>query len=122
MVFAFWGVWIFFGLPDTMRLRLKASAFLRCSRGNIALIFGLMLPVFLFAGGYTVDYAQKVSVKSDLQGVADAAALAAAKEISLANSDPQQIQKIAEIHARQNARASRDFAGFRKSLICIRPV
>ncbi len=59
----------------------------------------------MLAGGYTIDFADKVAVKTDLQGVADAAALAAAREISLANSEPGQIQKVAENHAYENARA-----------------
>ncbi|MEM7425531.1 MAG: pilus assembly protein TadG-related protein [Pseudomonadota bacterium] len=61
--------------------------------------FGLMLPVLMLAGGYTVDYAEKVSATSNLQGIADAAALAAAREIALANSNPGQIQQVAENHA-----------------------
>lgn len=48
--------------------------------GNVALTFALLLPVLLGAAGAAVDFAHYSSVRAELQEIADAAALAGARE------------------------------------------
>lgn len=70
------------------------------NRGTIALIFGLASPVLLVAAASAIEVAIQVKANTELQSVADAAALAAAREIALANANASQVQKAAETHAR----------------------
>jgi Flp pilus assembly protein TadG len=51
---------------------------LRDERGNVALLFGLMLVPLVFATGVAVDYGRAVMIRSMLQSSVDAAALAGA--------------------------------------------
>jgi len=50
--------------------------FLADRRGNIAMMYALMLPVLLFGVGMAVDYTHAMQVKTKLDAAADAAALA----------------------------------------------
>lgn len=60
--------------------------FVRCREsqgGNVALAFGLLLPVLLAAGGAAVDTALYANARQELQEIADAAALAGGREYLL---------------------------------------
>jgi len=46
-------------------------------RGNIFMMFGLSLPIFLLGGGLAIDYARAANARTKLYAAADAAALAA---------------------------------------------
>ena len=65
------------------------------TRGQIAIIFTLVLPALLAAGGLAIDYAAWTGQKRNLQAIADVAALSAAKELYLANSDAAQVVSVA---------------------------
>lgn len=55
----------------------KARLFLRSRRGNVALITAFVAPVVVFASGMGIDYTLAASRRAQLDGIADAAALAA---------------------------------------------
>ncbi len=77
--------------------------FWTCARGNMAVIFALTLPAIVGGAALAVDIGRLVEERSNLQAVADAAALAAANELYLANTDEQQVLSVAESFARANA-------------------
>ncbi|MBL8588603.1 MAG: pilus assembly protein [Methylobacteriaceae bacterium] len=81
------------------RLRAAAArlaALRRCRRGGVALNFALVAPALLIAAGMAVDYAQMTDLRRKMQEAADAAALAAARELRLANTDPQRARELAQ--------------------------
>jgi Flp pilus assembly protein TadG len=51
--------------------------FLRDRRGNVAMMYALMLPVLIFGAGFAIDYTHAQQVQTKLDAAADAAALAA---------------------------------------------
>jgi Flp pilus assembly protein TadG len=68
---------------------------LRCQNGGAAVIFALSVPVLLSAIGVAVDFGEFAMKQSALQAAADAAALAGAKEMSVATSKDSVIQASA---------------------------
>ena len=78
------------------------QAFWKGTRGNIAIITALALPALLLAGGYSVEFATQVSNKSELQAAADGAAIAATREITLANASSNQILSVARNYLKNN--------------------
>ncbi|MCF6199904.1 MAG: pilus assembly protein [Hyphomicrobiaceae bacterium] len=71
------------------------QSFAACRRGNTAIIFALVFPaLFLLVGG-GIEYGKVLNQKSKLQQYADSAALAAAKELSLAQGDDARIVAVA---------------------------
>ena len=58
-------------------------------RGNVAMIFGLMLPVIIFAIGMVIDYGMHARTQARLQAIADEAALAAVSSAAMAQTDSQ---------------------------------
>ena len=56
-------------------------------RGNVGIIFGMMLVPLLAVTGAAVDYGRAVSAKSKLQGIVDAAANAGARLPATANQN-----------------------------------
>jgi Flp pilus assembly protein TadG len=75
-------------------------------RGVIAVKFAMVLPVLLAAFGFTIDRARFVLAQDAAQSLADTAALAAAKELSLADRKHEDlaaiVQSIAESYAKQD--------------------
>lgn len=63
-------------LPTLRRL-------LGCTRGHMALMTGILAPMLIGLAGGAVDVSAFLAHKTDLQDIADAAALGAAKEASL---------------------------------------
>ena len=53
------------------------TAFLGDRRGNVAMMYALMLPVLIFGAGFAIDYTDASNVRTQLNAAADAAALAA---------------------------------------------
>ncbi len=69
--------------------------FARDRRGNVAIIFGLTLPIVAGAVGLAVDYSGAAMMRSKMQAVADAAAISAAREFQMAKSRPELIAAAA---------------------------
>jgi len=67
--------------------------------GGVALMFGLMLPLLVGMAGAGVDYASLSTQRAKLQAVADAAALAAAREFRLGNASITTLNQAAHSHA-----------------------
>src|ERR687896_523720 len=68
------------------------------ARASTAVAFGLVFPVLVFAVGVAVDYSVASSQKRKLQNVADAAALAAVRELAVGASESQ-LRSVAEAMA-----------------------
>lgn len=62
-----------------------------CNRGNMAMMFAMTMPALLGAVGLTSDYAMQSMKYSALQSAADAAALAAAKELTVSSATDNSI-------------------------------
>lgn len=80
----------------------KLWRFVRDKRGGTAIIFSLLLPVIVLGVGGAIDFAKLSIQKEKLQAASDAAAVAAARELHLANADPARLQPIAESVVRAN--------------------
>ncbi|MEZ5792010.1 MAG: TadE/TadG family type IV pilus assembly protein [Nitratireductor sp.] len=72
------------------------SRFFHSRSGNFALIMAICAPVLFGMGGLATDYALLFNKRSDLQNLADAAALASAKELSIANMGDTEIEAVAD--------------------------
>ena len=53
------------------------TRFLADRRGNVAMMYALMLPVLMFGVGMAIDYTHAMQVQTQLDAAADAAVLAA---------------------------------------------
>lgn len=82
-------------VPD-LRHESAAGSFAADQRGSIALKFALVLPVLLGITGVTVDYTVILDQRSRLQSAADAASIAAARELGLADAKTENVQSIVE--------------------------
>lgn len=71
------------------------AGFVRNQKANIAITFGLTLPVLLMGVGAAIDYGNASAHRSRLQAVADSAALAAAKELRLAGTTDGTASEVA---------------------------
>ena len=65
----------------------------------------LVLPVLLAGAGLALDVNAWMGQKKNLQGIADAAAIASARELYLANASESQITAVAEATAQANREA-----------------
>lgn len=74
----------------------KKRQFSAHDRGSVAIILGAVLPVLALLVGGTLDFVRYNSLRSDLQSAADAASLAAAREITLADSSKESLSNVAE--------------------------
>ena len=66
------------------------------SGGNVLVMFALALPLLVGMIGTGVDYTLASSARSKMQGIADAAAVAAARELQIAKTDPDKISAVAK--------------------------
>jgi Flp pilus assembly protein TadG len=74
-------------------MKLMIRQFLmRAERGNIAIMFAMVLPLLLSGVGLAVDFAVFSMKQTTLQSAADMAALAGAKELGLATSNDSGIK------------------------------
>lgn len=79
-----------------MPLKLLFHPFARSTSGSVILIFALAVPVLLGFAGAAVDYGTWIKQRSLLQSAADAAAMAAARELSVSTYEQARMQAIAE--------------------------
>lgn len=79
-----------------MRLSATITAFWKDKQASTATVLALMAPVVLGATALAVDTVDWMKDKSNLQAVADAAALAAAREMSINQVDPGRADSIAK--------------------------
>ncbi len=82
------------------RLRARLARLPRDRRGGTAVTFGLLAAGLLGASGLAIDYANLANCRSDLQRIADTAALSAAREFRLGNADATTIGRVATAYAR----------------------
>lgn len=81
------------------------------ARGQFAVILALVPPILLGSLAMAVDYTSWTGQQRKLQGVADIAALTAAKELYLANADAGQILSVADSVAHAQMRVGGDTPG-----------
>src|SRR5688500_5503521 len=74
-------------------------SFARDQRGNVALTFSLALIPLVGIAGATADYSRLSLKKSELQSVADAAALGAAKLLSTTSGQPNSTRESTAVQA-----------------------
>ncbi len=84
-----------------MSLLTKITKFFHNEHASVAVIFAFSLPAMAMVAGLATDYVAMTNQQSKLQSIADAAAVAAAKEYSLANSDAALIIEVAKRFANQ---------------------
>lgn len=82
--------------PSTVFRRLRLE-----TRGNVLLIFAILLPLLMITVATAVDYANIYSAQSSTQEAADKAALAAAQELTLVQANPETVQSVATNYARE---------------------
>lgn len=80
------------------------NAFALCRSGQIALIYALTLPMLFAVAGFAVDYAGWAGQARKLQAAADAAALASAREMYLADATLERVEQVAQAIARAQFR------------------
>lgn len=74
-------------------------------RGGALVIFGAALPALLTGAGVVIDYGILSEQRTAFQAIADASALAAAREFRLANATPTGVQSAAEKFATTSLKA-----------------
>lgn len=84
-----------------MPSRFPFRAFARSTSGGTLLVFALAMPALLGAVGAAVDYGTWVKERSHLQSAADAAAMAAARELSVSTFEQRRMQAVAESWAKK---------------------
>jgi Putative Flp pilus-assembly TadE/G-like len=76
--------------------KMKWQQLTRCNAGGVLNIFGLVTPVLLMGIASAVDYGSFERGRSRLQAQVDAAAIAAAREMQLAQTNTSRIAAVAE--------------------------
>ncbi|MBN8532548.1 MAG: pilus assembly protein [Rhizobiales bacterium] len=79
-------------------LRSLLHRFRRAREGSASVLLAIGLPSLLALAGGAVDYTAATQSQSRLQGVADAAALSIAREMTLSPMTPQRVQLLAASH------------------------
>jgi Flp pilus assembly protein TadG len=74
--------------------------FRRDREASVVMLFGLMLPVLVICVAMATDYALMINVQTKMQSAADSAAVAAARELQLANADSPRVTAVAEGYVR----------------------
>ncbi len=77
-------------------LSVGCGRFRQSQDGNVAIIFAIVLPVLILMAGGAIDFGNLYSHQRRLQTLADAASLAGAKELSLADANRQNITAVVE--------------------------
>lgn len=78
-----------------------SKSLLRDQRGNVAVIFGLCLPVLGLGMGIAVDFSNGTRQQADLQTAADAAALAGARKLGISEGKEADRETAATATAKQ---------------------
>ena len=81
-------------------------------RGNFAVMGALLLPALVLGAAVAVDYSSIYSAKSDLQQIADSAALAAAREMVLINKTAASTNTVATNYVLANSYGKKTRFGF----------
>jgi hypothetical protein len=84
-----------------MPLSLPFRAFAASRSGTTLLVVALAMPVLAGAVGAAVDYGTWVKQRSHLQAAADAAAMAAARELAVSAFEQRRMQTVAESWAKK---------------------
>ena len=81
----------------------KLNAFLSNRVGGVAIMFALVMPILFLLVGAAVDFTIYMRDKTQLQAVTDSAAIASAREMQMAKTDPTRIKAVAQayVHSRQ---------------------
>jgi hypothetical protein len=92
------------GWKKSIRLRFgwALARYCAAAAGHVALTTAISLPVALLAVGAAIDYSIYERQRSALQAVADAAAIAGAREVVLSNADARQIEASAAAFVESN--------------------
>ena len=80
----------------------NTSAFIRDRGGNVAILFGILLLPLLVAVGLAIDGMRALNAAETASNALDAAALAAARELSQRNASDDDLAKVAERFFRAN--------------------
>ncbi|KAF0230896.1 MAG: hypothetical protein FD175_1343 [Beijerinckiaceae bacterium] len=83
-----------------------AVNFVRAREGASAVLLAIALPAVIGVAGFGADYSAVSSNRSRLQGVVDSAALAIAREMTLASVDAARAQLLAEQYIAANIPAN----------------
>lgn len=82
--------------PILKQISLLLSDVRKCDRGAIAIVFAVSVSVLMLSIGASIDYARYTSSRATLQAAADAASLAAAHEVSLADHKSDNLAQVAQ--------------------------
>ena len=80
-------------------LKNRLTRLVRETHGGLVVAFAMSLPVVIGSLGLASDYAMLIKVRGDLQEAADAAAVAGAREISVAKQNTEQVVSAAQAFA-----------------------
>ena len=84
-------------LPSRARFALQVANCVKRDRsGSVIFMFALVLPVVFAITAGTIDFASALHQKSRLQRMTDAAALAAASELSMSNSKTENVAGVVQ--------------------------
>jgi len=83
-------------LPRAVLLERLFVRFLGCEEGGFAMLFGLACPVLFGMTALAVDSASVYHQQSRMQSVADASALAVAKELHVYRDDLTELRAVGE--------------------------
>lgn len=75
-----------------------ADRLLRASEGNVAVVFAIVAPVLIGLSGLAIDGTAFFNQQSRMQSVADASALAIAKELRVHREDINELKAIGDAH------------------------
>jgi len=89
------------------RFTSRIARFLINQCGALAVSFAIAAPALMIVAGMATDYAFMVRFRTELQAVADAAAIAGAREMTLAQSDPDEVDAVVESYVAVNAKNRR---------------
>ena len=87
----------------SMRYITCIAKFLVNEAGALALSFAVAAPALFVVAGVATDYAFMVRYRTELQAVADAAAIAGARELSLAQTQSSQVTAVVDNFVKANA-------------------
>lgn len=84
--------------------------------GGVLAVFAISFPLLFGAVGLTLDYGNAVRLRSNLQNVADQAALTAARELRLGNSNDTTVAQIASNFVRASLTAPQSMVNVTSSV------
>ena len=79
--------------------------FMACRGGNVAMLTAIILPLLVLSVGGAIDYVNISTTRMHMQNVADGAALASAREINIAQTNPAVIAESAKAYLSANGGA-----------------